>query len=759
MAPNAETKKTEKNPFLSTPVPDTFRPSKPLGPLPSVHPPPLRAPNALLTTATTRFNPSHTATLRDTIDAVDTSGTIDTDPIGAGPIIAAPIQQNQVDQALTNVPASVVRAFPYAHTPYRATPTSSNTQQIQPVSAAPWPVPSRATSTFTRNTLSPTVSITEPKTAPKSLSHTLTEHTITTATLRAIAVAHERSNAVGTVDLSCTAAGLVVQFVRISAYTDGYVPYPATSSERVVVPYEKVARVQVDDDGLVHLDLDPTCTPYNRLVLAGLARDRNFDHAMSHRRRQRIAHRVTIAALVAWIPLAMMLRWMMPNLAAILVMAMSACVSIALYFTREHIATKLVLFGSATQQVRDELISELRYRLSPGKVQIGWNAAGALSQQPSATAQPSALGEPDEVQGGSLRGLFATAGLVAAAAAVAILVGKNLLFSSEQPQHAWGSDLQEAWEFARSEPVSNAGQQPSKQIVQPAISADPTPVIVPAPACTCDRADSPLWIGGIDRMTILSSNRPGTTSPERPSVYPEIAIVNNSATDLRDIVMVVDFLHGGADGQKPRIVDKQDLFWEGVLAPGKAVKWRVRGRGDDFTVTSFVTGQLGDSGIEPAPADAFYKLAMTANTPSVRVHGTKMLAYLGDPRVTEGLDKLRSEPQSGQSEEQAEQLATTLDQIATAARPLRVCSTIVEKSLQNPQQFVVKACVFNAGDTPIDQSLITAQANFNDNVVHNRWTLTDKLAPHSGVITKGTVQLPWDNADAAHMMMTVIAEQ
>lgn len=720
-----------------------------------------------LTTTATQSSPSYATASHDAIGAViaakttEIANTTDAAQLDVEPIDTAQVKRKHLDQSIASGSANVVRAFADVDTTRSAAPISSNTQQIQPVLTAPSPAPS----TFTRNTLSPTVSITEPKTAPnnrfpKNLAHPSVERPSTTAALRAIAVAHEHSNAVGTVDLSCTAAGLVVQFVRISAYTDGYVPYPSTSSERIVVPYEKVARVQVDDDGLVHLDLDPTCTPYNRLVLAGLARDRNFDHVISHRHRQRIAHRVTIAALVAWIPLAMMLRWMLPNVAAFFIMAMSACVSIALYFTREQIATKLVLFGSTTQQVRDELVSELRYRLGPGKVQMGLDGAGALSQQPSAAlAQPSALGEPDEVQGGSLRGLFVTAGLVATAAAIAILVGKNLLFSSERTQQAWGSDLQQAWEFARSEPASTAGQQPSTQIVQPAISADPTPVVIPAPACTCDRADSPLWVGGIDRMTILSSNRPGTTSLERPSVYPEIAIVNNSSTDLKDIVMVVDFLHVGADGHKPRIVDKQDLFWEGVLAPGKAVKWRVRGRGDDFTVTSFVTGQLGDAGIEPAPADAFYKLAMTANTPSVRMHGTKMLAYLGDPRVSEGLDKLRSEPQSGQSEQQAEQLATTLEQIASAARPLRVCSTVVEKSLQNPQQFVVKACVFNAGDTPIDQSLITAQAKLDDDIVHSRWTFTDKLAPHSGVITKGTVQLPSDNVDTAHMMMTVIAEQ
>ena len=151
--------------------------------------------------------------------------------------------------------------------------------------------------------------------------------TQTTAPVRAIAVAHEKSNAVGTIELSCTAVGLLIQFVRVSAYSDGYVPYPTTSTERVTVPYEQVASVEVDSDGLVHLTVDPSCTPYSRMVLAGLVRDPAFDAASSHRRRARVERNVTLAALVAWIPVALTLRAVMPDVSALMVMGVAASAS------------------------------------------------------------------------------------------------------------------------------------------------------------------------------------------------------------------------------------------------------------------------------------------------------------------------------------------------------------------------------------------------------------------------------------------------
>jgi hypothetical protein len=695
-------RKPKKNPFLSTPVPDTFRPPAPIGPLPSVHPPPLRADafpeverNRLPAPAPVPAFAKEVALAADTRDLV-------------APAVPKPL-----------APQPLLASSPRAEMPPPRRAPSAPVREMPP------------------RTRAGVSHVPAPRVAVDAFVH---RQALSTAPVRAVAVAHEKSNAVGTVELSCTAAGLLIQFVRISSYTEGYVPYPATSSERITVPYEQVARVDVDGDGLVHLTLDPSCTPYHRMVLAGLARDPAFDHVASHRRRARIERNVTLAALVVWVPVALVLRAVLPDLSAAIVMGMAASTGLVLHLTRRDIASKLVLFNRDTEQVRDELIGELRYRLAPGRVR-----STLASEVPAPEAAPAELGEPQEADVGSLRGLFATAGVVAVVAAVAILIGKNLLFSSPpDPEAMWGEARSEQQEpRPAADPLTSAG---------PVIAADPTPVIPPPPPCSCDRADSPLWSDGVPRMSVLAHNRPGPTSVERPSMYPEIAVVNNSAEDLKDIVMVVDFLLGPRDGRKARVVDKQDLFWEGRLGPGRAVKWRVRGRGDDFAVTSFVSGMIGQEA-KPAPADEFYKLSMTANTPSVRLHGTKMLAYLGDERVVEGLEKLRQEGR--------EEMADTVEQIAAASRPLRVCSVQSNPDPADKGRLIVKACVYNASPVQVPRPWVTATAKLVESATDARWSLPEDLPSKTGLITMGTVPIPTaeDEVDPKSTIVQVVAER
>lgn len=692
-------RKPKKNPFLSTPVPETFRP-----PAAAEATEPLRLPETPRIPADLEAPPQ--AALEDRTE------------------IEIDVEFTPRPEAEPQDPAP---RFPPVHAP----------PPLPRAPAAPTPV--RAPSTRNR-------------TAPHTLAPTaaaIRRSVQTTAPVRAVAVAHEKSNAVGTVELCCTAAGLLIEFVRVSAYTEGYVPYPTTSTEKVTVPYEQVASVEVDGDGLVHLTVDPSCTPYSRLVLAGLVRDPAFDAASSHRHRARIERNVTLAALVAWIPVALTLRAVAPDLSALIVMGIAASASGLLHMLRRDVASKLVLFNRQSEQVRDELLGDLRARLSPGRVR----STAKPSEVPAPEAAPAALGEPEGTEAGSLRGLFVTAGVVAATAAVAILVGKNLLFSSPpEPDAHWGKDADEAWAWL-DEDETAATSGPPVSASGSAIAADPTPVIPPPAPCTCERADSPLWAAGVPRMSILSRNRPGRTSYDRPSVYPEIAVVNNSSEDLKDIVMVVDFILGPRDGRKARVLGKQDLFWEGRLGPGKAVKWRVRGRGDDFSVTSFISGMIGEEDVKPAAADTFYDLAMTANTPSVRLHGTKMLAYLGDERVVDGLEKLRAEGR--------EEMADTIEQIALASRPLRVCSVHSEPDPDNPGRLNVKACVYNAGPSEVAQPFVTAYAKLLDASSETRWALREGLPAKTGIVTKGAIDVPRadDAADPKSTTVRVVAER
>jgi len=456
-------------------------------------------------------------------------------------------------------------------------------------------------------------------------------------------------------------------------------------------------------------------------VLAGLMHDSTFDHRTSHRRRARIERNISLAALVVWIPIALAVSAIVPSLSSVLAAALALTVSGILHTVRGDIASRLVLFSRQSEMIRDELLAELSLRLPAGRLRE--QVAPAMP----APAVPAELREVDASEPGSLRGLFVTAGVAAAAAAVAILVGRALMVAAPEPVAA----NDDPWVVVSGTtlPAAHVPSSSSAPIV--ADPAKPKPVL---PACVCERADSPLWKDGIPRLSVVARNRPGTTSKDRPSMYPEIAVVNNTAEDLKDVVLTVDFLLGGGEGRKPRVLDTKDLFWEGRLGPGKAVKWRVKGRGDDYRVKSFVAGLLGEPGAKPAPADAFYELSTTARTPAVRVHGVTMLAWMGDSRAAEALEKLRRDSRG--------EFVETLDQIGEAARPLRVCAVRANAAADVPQSLRVEACVFNAGTEGRESPLITARSRLADQVHESRWTVDATIAPGTGVLTSGTVAMP-----------------
>ena len=123
-------------------------------------------------------------------------------------------------------------------------------------------------------------------------------------------------------------------------------------------------------------------------------------------------------------------------------------------------------------------------------------------------------------------------------------------------------------------------------------------------------------------------------------------------------------------------IKERGLFWEGELAPGRAVKWRVRAPGTEMRIDSDVRGKLGD-GLQPAPAEAFWKLVDAARYRVVRLHAASMLAYLGDPRAMEALDRIG--PPAGADEER------TVARIRRAISSARVCDLGKNET----------ACVFN----------------------------------------------------------------
>lgn len=607
------------------------------------------------------------------------------------------------------------------------------------------PAPSRS------NPFLPSISLrTTPTVAPPlpafeapsvvSIAEPAPSRTLSTVPIRAVAVAHETANAVGTVELSCSPSGLIVKFVRISAWTEGFVPYPATVSENVIVPFDQIARVTIDGDGLVHFVFDPFCTPFNRLVLAGLVHEAAFDHRTSYRRRERIERKIGMVALIAWIPIVIGLARLFPSMAPTLDVAFGVTLSGILHTMRREIASRLVLFSAKSELVRDELLAELSLRLPAGRVR-----EQVASAVPAPAASPAELGEPEIPEPGSLRGLFVTAGIVAAAAVVAILVGRGLVAAEPDAAQRAANDESSS---TSTEPLA-AAQVPSALPCVP-IVADAVVTKPVLPGCVCERADSPLWKDGVPRLSVVARDRAKKSSAKKPTVAPEIAIVNNTGDDLKDVVLTVNFFLGGPGDGKVRGSKSKDLFWAGRLAPGRAVKWRVKGRGERFEVKSYVEGLLSDAGTRPAPAEAFWELSTTARTTGVRVHATKMLAYLGDGRTAEALEKLRAEAKV--------EFGDVMDQIGEAARPVRVCGVKASAAEDGTQALRVEACVFNAGKEAKESPMVTARSQRDGTIRESRWAVETSIAPGTGVLTSGMVPVPEGETDGSAVKVELVVE-
>jgi len=137
------------------------------------------------------------------------------------------------------------------------------------------------------------------------------------------------------------------------------------------------------------------------------------------------------------------------------------------------------------------------------------------------------------------------------------------------------------------------------------------------------------------------------------------------------------------------------VFYEGPLAGGAAIKWRVRGRGSSFLVEGLDEAPLDDGSL--ASPDAFAKL-LDARTRSVRLHGAAMLARARDERAASAIERLRTDARDDE--------AMFLSSIARAAAPLYACKLAMQA--EEDGKVAVTACVMNTANEdagPIEATL------------------------------------------------------
>lgn len=485
-------------------------------------------------------------------------------------------------------------------------------------------------------------------------------------TVTALAIAAERANAVGVVRLTCLPEGLSIELVRAAGFRAGFAPGTVAEQVSFTVPFTAV-RGLVRHGRTLALALDPAIvTPHNRFALVRFTGDP--DAALSSTYRARVIAR--------WV------RYLIPPLVGLFAASaappelvsgplgeasLGLLAALATWAALEGLFRWLTWGGPISDQYRDAFERELSRRL------------GLLPTKP-VVSSPLAASPWDEAEAPARR---LAAGWVIAVISIGLVGIMAFLkqFASGPAKDAPPASAALATGIGSAATVVG-------HVELPAPGSD-------RPRCSCERADSPLFQGGIPALSVLLFSQPddgsGVVAPtvreggkrrRRPRYDFDLAVVNNASRPLHDVRIVLTFARRDEHDQRVGVTDR-GLFWEGALAPGRAVKWHVRAPGTEMRIEPSVTGTLEAMGESLASPDAYAKL-VSSRYRIVRIHAAKMLAYLRDPRAE---DALRSLGSASTAE------ALTLARIGRAAAPIFACDVAVSAGH-------LTACVFNAEAKP-----------------------------------------------------------
>ena len=505
--------------------------------------------------------------------------------------------------------------------------------------------------------------------------------------VRAVAVASERSNAIGTVELECTPHGLMLVHLGVGAFSEDYAPAALTTGTRVLVPWAAIDRAEIEGDRLF-LAFEPALSPHHRLLLANFSSGRSAEPGTI--RRQRIIIRLAAASLALVVALAgaEVARHLLATGPALATgVALGGATLVVLFGL---LADRLVAYGGAPPDgVREAFEREMDVYLP----------ALERSEQPPQPKKFRTL-TLAELQGLLPRTTFAIAVTLTASGLAALLVVRSTL-SSEPERRPRAAAREEAHV---SEPVSEPDDAPAPppkpRAARPATPPPAPPKVASASGtlalgdpCRCARADSLLWADPPPRLSILllkQRPRAGRGAIEHESVRKryidiDVAVVNNGATQIDEITLQVFFYARDKGTDRKVQVDNRPLFFAGPLVPGQAIKWSTHAEGTEVEVQGPALGSLGSEGESAAPSDRFAEL-LEANHRPVRLHAVMMLTYLGDPRAREWLLKLR--------EALREDEAPYLDRLLQATGEVRVCRASVKQDAAGAN---VSACLFNVG--------------------------------------------------------------
>src|SRR5450432_2562802 len=315
---------------------------------------------------------------------------------------------------------------------------------------------------------------------------------------RAIAMASERSNAVGTVELECAPVGLSLVYLGVGGFADGYVPTNTAQNEKLTVPWPELAEASVDGEQ-VFLALDPKLGPLNRLCLVNFSTGNTAHHHKLYRRRLLVRLATVGAALSGALIASASAFRLAPGTSAVSALGIAGVTATALCVLG-FFADQLLKSGGLEGSIaREAFIAELS-----GFVPSLLRSPHAPLRSGPPTTPPIAL-----FQGFLPRTTAAFVMSLSALTLAFVLMVRWLLTSD--PAHelaAHAPRLSDRYQQAapneapRQEPApAPSPSGPPKAL--PAAAAS-SAAVERASACRCRRSDSLLWQEPIPRLSVLT---------------------------------------------------------------------------------------------------------------------------------------------------------------------------------------------------------------------------------------------------------------
>ncbi len=535
--------------------------------------------------------------------------------------------------------------------------------------------------------------------------------------VRAIAVAAERSNVVGTVELATQAQGLELTYLEAALLTHERAPVALASGTRLNVAWDEVRDARTVGNALV-LELHVGHEQVHKLLLVRFSSGEDVTLAELRGRRRLVVFFAVGLVGLAMLVGAFAIPRFSPGTGALGSLLLTGLFGLVIAAVALGVDQRLVSGGARSEIVRELFIGEL------------------LATRPNLSRDPAPLFALSAFKLPALDGLlprttFALAATLTGALLATLILARWAVFGDHDeparvPVSATPEPLLRSPTTPAEPPLEAASGMPGT-----AGSAAPLPSAVAAPLagqlrvvgpCNCERPQSALWTEPLPKLSPLVLATRQRPHKKHHDTELDLALVNNSNKELNSVSMLVEFFDVDPDQpSQPKSVATRAVFFQGPLGPGKAVKWHVEAHGGSFRMhPPEVEGRpfeerLGPDGQDAAPADAVAEL-LAANHRPVRLHGAMMLAMQGDARARPGIVTL--------AESMRDEEAPFVRRLLEVTAEQQICKLEVAREATRGRVF---ACVRNRSEAPQSGLKLHLRALEQTPVAHDPFGPTPKL--------------------------------